>query len=78
MPKKISKEEWERRINEAGAGRYDFVRWFVNGEFGALKNAWLGALKMVLNGAPQLAISLVLEMDVLIAQETEGGLPMSE
>ena len=37
MPKKISKEEWERRINEAGAGRYDFVRWFVNCEFGALK-----------------------------------------
>lgn len=30
---KISKEEQEKRIKEAGAGRYDFVRWSVDGEF---------------------------------------------
>jgi len=27
MPKKISKEEWEQRIRDAGAGRYEFVGW---------------------------------------------------
>ena len=30
---KLSKEVWERRINEAGSGRYEFVRWAVDGEF---------------------------------------------
>ena len=35
MSKKLSKDEWERRINEAGAGRYEFIRWTVDGEFGA-------------------------------------------
>ncbi|MGL5567256.1 MAG: zinc-ribbon domain-containing protein [Plesiomonas sp.] len=30
-------EQWESRIKEAGAGRYDFVRWSVDGEYGALK-----------------------------------------
>lgn len=35
MPKKISKEEWEQRIKEAGTGRYEFVRWEVDGEFGS-------------------------------------------
>ena len=37
MPKKISKEDWERRIKEAGVGRYDFVKWAVSGEFGSHK-----------------------------------------
>lgn len=27
----------EKRINEAGAGRYEFVRWVVDGEYGTLK-----------------------------------------
>ena len=37
MAKKLSKEEWERRISEAGAGRYEFVGWLVDGEFGCKK-----------------------------------------
>lgn len=37
MAKKLSKEEWERRINEAGAGRYEFVGLAVDGEFGSKK-----------------------------------------
>ena len=45
MPKKISKEEWEKRINEAGAGRYDFVRWAVDGEFGSQKKCVIGCVK---------------------------------
>ncbi len=32
-----TREQWEQRINEAGSGRYEFVRWAVDGEFGALK-----------------------------------------
>ena len=35
MPNKISKEEWEQRINYAGAGWYEFARWDVEGEFGS-------------------------------------------
>lgn len=31
---KISKEEWEQRVNNAGASRYKFVRWDVDGEIG--------------------------------------------
>lgn len=41
MPKKISMEEWEQRIRDAGAGRYEFVRWAVDGEFGATKKCTL-------------------------------------
>ena len=37
MTKKLSKEQWEQRIRDAGAGRYEFVRWAVYGEFGAHK-----------------------------------------
>ena len=37
MAKKLSKEQWEQRIRDAGAGRYEFVRWEVDGEFGAHK-----------------------------------------
>ena len=37
MAKKLSKEQWEQRIRDAGAGRYEFVRWEVDGEFGAGK-----------------------------------------
>lgn len=32
---KISKEEWDSRINEAGNGRYEFVRWVVDDKFGS-------------------------------------------
>lgn len=28
---KITKEQWEQRVNEAGAGRYEFVRWDEEG-----------------------------------------------
>lgn len=41
MAKKLSKEEWERRVNEVGAGRYDFVRWAVDGEFGMARKCIL-------------------------------------
>lgn len=34
MPAKISKAEWVRRISEKGSGRYEFVKWEVDGEFG--------------------------------------------
>lgn len=37
MAKKLSREDWERRIKDAGAGRYEFVRWAIYGEFGAHK-----------------------------------------
>lgn len=37
MPKIITKDQWEQRIKDAGSGRYEFVRWAVNGEFGSLK-----------------------------------------
>lgn len=63
---KISKEEWENRINEAGAGRYDFVRWLVEGEFGTHKKCvvrcrfdnfeWASTSKNLVNngnGCPQ-------------------------
>ena len=32
-----TRERWEQRIDEAGAGRHEFVRWSVDGEFGATK-----------------------------------------
>lgn len=35
MAKKLSKEEWEQRINDAGAGRYEFVRWLFDDKFGS-------------------------------------------
>ena len=37
MSKKLSKEELARRVNESGYGRYKFVRWCVDGEYGTLK-----------------------------------------
>lgn len=37
MAKKLSKEQWEQRIRDTGAGRYELVRWEVDGEFGAKK-----------------------------------------
>jgi len=45
MVRKLSKEVWERRINEAGAGRYEFVRWVVDGEFGAKNKCVARCLK---------------------------------
>ena len=35
MAKIITREQWERRIRSAGEGMYDFVRWQVDGKFGA-------------------------------------------
>jgi len=35
--RKLSKEVWEQRVNEAGNGRYEFVKWAVDGEFGTHK-----------------------------------------
>lgn len=37
MAKKSSKEEWEQRINEAGVGKYEFLMWAADGEFGNSK-----------------------------------------
>lgn len=45
MAKKLSKEEWEWRIKEAGVGRYEFVGWKVVGEFGNSKNCVLRCSK---------------------------------
>ena len=45
MAKKLSAEIWERRINEAGAGRYEFIRWTVDGEVGALKKCVVRCVK---------------------------------
>lgn len=42
---KISKEEWEQRIKEAGAGRYEFVRWSVDGEYGSQKKCVVSCIK---------------------------------
>ena len=42
-----TRERWESRIKEAGAGRYDFVRWAVDGEYGALKKC---VVKCVIDG----------------------------
>ena len=38
-------EQLEKRINEAGSGRYEFVRWAVDGEFGARKKCVVRCLK---------------------------------
>lgn len=45
MSKKLSKEELELRVSESGAGRYDFVRWAVDGEFGSLKKCVVRCVK---------------------------------
>lgn len=37
MAKKLSKEQWEQRIREAGAGRYEFICWDGNFENGKTK-----------------------------------------
>lgn len=42
---KITKEQWEKRINEAGDGRYGFIQWAVDGEFGALKKCVVRCVK---------------------------------
>ena len=35
MAKKLIREEWEQRIKDAGSGRYEFIRWTVDGKFGS-------------------------------------------
>lgn len=34
MTKCVSKEQWERRINDAAVGKYKFIDWEINGDFG--------------------------------------------
>ena len=68
MVRKLSKDVWERRVNEAGAGRYEFVRWHVDGEFGSIKRCvvrcvidgfeWSTTVNVLINkcsGCPQCA-----------------------
>ena len=45
MTKKLSKAVWEQRVNEAGAGRHEFVRWEVDGEFGSQKKCIVRCIK---------------------------------
>ena len=45
MAKIITKEQWEQRVRSAGAGRYEFVRWVADGEFGAKKYCIVRCLK---------------------------------
>ena len=45
MQKKLSKAVWEQRIRDAGAGRYEFIRWTVDGEVGALKKCAVRCVK---------------------------------
>lgn len=45
MAKKLSKEVWERRVNEAGSGRYEFIIWDVEGEFGSSKKCVVRCVK---------------------------------
>ena len=45
MAKKLSKEEWKRRVKAAGDGRYEFVRWLVDGEFGSSKRCVVRCVK---------------------------------
>ena len=33
--RKLSREEWERKVSKSGNGRFDFVRWAIDGEFGS-------------------------------------------
>lgn len=40
-----TREQWEQRIKEAGDGRYKFVRWAIDGEFGALKKCVVRCVK---------------------------------
>lgn len=59
MAKKLSKEQWEQRIRDAGAGRYEFVRWAVEGKHGVFdkvivkcllhKNEWETAVNNLTN-----------------------------
>ena len=45
MAKKLSKQEWEQKISEAGSGRYEFIRWDVDGEFGSSKKCVVRCIK---------------------------------
>lgn len=68
MPKIITREQWEQRVNEDGAGRYEFVRWAVEGNYrsrdkcvvrcvddGFEWSARVGGLVNGRNGCPQCA-----------------------
>lgn len=39
MAAKLSKKEWEDKINASGIGRYEFVKWSVDGEYGYYSTA---------------------------------------
>ena len=45
MTKKLSKEVLEQRIKNAGAGRYEFIRWSIDGEFGTTKKCVAKCIK---------------------------------
>lgn len=40
-----TREQLEKRINESGAGRYEFVRWSVAGEYGSQKSCVVRCIK---------------------------------
>ena len=42
-----AREHWEKRISEAGSGRYEFVKWAVDGKFGAHKKC---SVRCVIDG----------------------------
>lgn len=39
MASRLSKSQWEAKINDAGAGLYAFVKWAVDGEYGCMSRA---------------------------------------
>lgn len=55
-----TREQLEKRIDEAGSGRYEFARWAIDGEFGVLKKCvvrclvdnyvWSAAVHDLVNG----------------------------
>ena len=68
MAKKLSAEVWEQRVNEAGAGRYEFVKWADYDKFGSKHKCvvrcakdnyeWIAKVNSVVNcghGCPQCA-----------------------
>lgn len=40
-----TREQWEKRIDKAGTGRYEFLRWAIDGEFGAKNKCVVRCLK---------------------------------
>ena len=81
MPKIITREQWELRVNDSGTGRYEFIRWSVAGEYGSQKNCvvrcikdgheWSAIVNNLVNigtGCPQCARQIILTADERIEQ----------